>query len=87
MYIRKKKFGPKKKIGRPFRKPIAGENLKKLNNLVYGDKYLFGRDKLFKLAEAKGLKVSRRQISDWLSKQEYSQLYAPEESEKLYLRS
>lgn len=49
---------------------MSKNQLEQLHKLYYDDKNLFGRDKLFKLANEKGINVSRRQVADWLTKQE-----------------
>ena len=54
--------------------PISGETKKKLEDLYYDKKFMFGRDKFYKLAREKGIDVSRRQIQDFLRKQELYQL-------------
>ena len=53
-----------------------------LYNLFYKEKNLFGRDRLFKLANERGIKVSRRQIMEWLKTQEIWQLYKQAKSAK-----
>ena len=59
--------------------PISKDVKEKLEGLYYNKKYMFSRDKLFKLAIEKKIDVSRRQIQDFLRKQELYQLYFPSE--------
>ena len=62
--------------------PIDKQTEKELEKLFYEDKYMFGRDKLYKIAINKGINISRRQVYDWLKKQEIHQLYFPAEKSK-----
>jgi hypothetical protein len=57
-------------------KPLSASAEADLHNLYYDQKYVFGRDKLFKIAESLGIDASRRQIMSWLAKQEIHQRYA-----------
>lgn len=62
-------------VGHPPRKPINDEQKKQLYDLYYKEQNFFGRDKLFKLCEERGIDVSRRQLYDWLKNQNVHQLY------------
>lgn len=57
--------------------PLNQDQLKLLNKLFYEDKMMFGRDKLFSYIKEhhEGMKISRRQVADFLSNQEIHQLY------------
>lgn len=57
--------------------PITKEAEKQLHELYYGQKFFFGRDKLYARAKELGIDVSRRQVWDWLSSQELNQLFRP----------
>jgi len=56
--------------------PLKEEQIKLLKKIYYDDKYLFGRDKLYKFIQAnhQDSKISRRQVLDWLKQQEIYQL-------------
>lgn len=56
-------------------KPISLEAREQLNKLYYDDKNMFGRDRLFQLAQDKDIDVSRRQLFEWLKQQENYQLF------------
>ena len=62
--------------------PITDDIKKKLEDLYYTKSNFFGRDRLYKLAREKGIDVSRRQLWDWLKKQEIHQIYMPAEESK-----
>ena len=62
--------------------PIDKNTEKELKKLYYDDKNYFGRDRLYKLAVANGIDISRRQIMEWLKKQHLWQMYAPAEESK-----
>ena len=59
--------------------PLTLKQLEILNKEFYTNLNFFGRDKLFNLLRDKyGDKaMSRRQIADWLKKQEINQIYTP----------
>jgi len=63
--------------------PLSKEMERKLHSLYYKEGFMFGRDKLFSLVKDLDLDISRRQISDWLGKQEVNQLYAPTRRAKI----
>ena len=54
----------------------SSETLQLLQNLYYKEMLIFGRDKLFKYIQENhaDIKVSRRQINDWLKLQEINQI-------------
>ena len=56
-------------------KRVAVEE-KKLKDLYYNSKQFFGRDKLYKIAQNKGINMSRRDVMNWLKKQNLNQVYA-----------
>ncbi len=58
-------------------KPISALAEKQLFDLYYKQHNYFGRDKLYKLCVSKKIDISRRQVLDWLNKQEIHQLHAP----------
>ena len=49
---------------------MTKQQLDDLHSLYYDDMNFFGRDKLWKLANNNHIDVSRRQVADWLTKQE-----------------
>lgn len=55
--------------------PLTKAQEEQLFDLYYNQKYHWGRDKLWKIALDKGIKISRRQVMDWLRNQELNQLY------------
>ena len=55
--------------------PLTAQQKSGLYDLYYVKKYTFGRDKLWRIANAHGLEVSQRQVADWLRKQETWQLF------------
>lgn len=57
------------------RPPLTRKQEEKLFNLYYNEGYLFGRDRLFEIIKERNLKISRRQLWDWLQKQEVHQIY------------
>lgn len=57
--------------------PITKGQELQLYSIYYTEKFMFGRDKLFKLLQERDISISRRQLQDWLKKQEIYQLYAP----------
>src|SRR5574343_174062 len=59
------------------RQPLTEEQEALLNDIYYNRKMTFGRDKLFHLPEIQKSGISRRQIADWLSKQELHQMFMP----------
>jgi hypothetical protein len=64
--------------------PLSKVQIETLQKVFYEDGFIFGRDKLFKYFESKypDLKLSRRQIADWLSLQEINQLHQQHEKPK-----
>jgi transposase InsO family protein len=67
----------KPRIGRPPRQALTGVPKRQLEQLYYKDNNFFGREKLYQLARSRGIKASRRQIEDWLRRQQVHQLYFP----------
>ena len=65
----------KRQVGHPPRSPITKDQEKELSEMYYNDNNFFGRDKLYQLARSKDIDVSRRQLYDWLEKQNVHQLY------------
>lgn len=61
--------------------PLTEQQEKILNKIYYVKKNFFGRDRLYDLLRD-DTDISRRQIMDWLSKQEVHQLYAPQKKRK-----
>ena len=57
--------------------PITSDIEKQLYDLYYNQKFLFGRDKFYARTRQLSIPVSRRQVWDWLSKQETNQVYRP----------
>lgn len=57
--------------------PLNTTQLELLNDIYYENKLFFGRDRIFKYLQENhpDSKISRRQVSDWLSKQEVNQLH------------
>ena len=55
--------------------PLTAQQEAGLQDLYYAKHYTFGRDKLWRIANAHGLAVSQRQITDWLRKQETWQMF------------
>ena len=49
---------------------MTKQQLDDIHSLYYDDMNFFGRDKLWKLANNSGINISRRQVADWLTKQE-----------------
>jgi hypothetical protein len=63
--------------------PISKEQTEYLHNLYYDKGYIFGRDKLYQYIRSNDeMKISRRQIGDWLKKQEINQLHQPHSQPK-----
>ena len=62
--------------------PISDDTNEELQKIYYTQSNYFGRDKLWQIALHNGIKVSRRQVMDWLKQQEIWQLYAPAEESK-----
>jgi len=60
--------------------PLTEQQEKLLNKIYYTNKNFFGRDKLYNLL--KEYDISRRQVAEWLNKQEVHQLYAPAKKPK-----
>ena len=63
---------------KPRASPVRPEAAKVLEQLYYGEKYLYGRDGLFHIVQQrKDLKVkpTEGEIRDWLAKQKLNQLY------------
>jgi len=60
--------------------PLTEEQEKLLYKIYYTNKNFFGRDKLYDML--KDHDISRRQIAEWLSRQEVHQLYAPSKKPK-----
>ena len=63
---------------------MSKEQTKLLHDLYYKKGMLFGRDKLYKYIQTNhdDMKISRRQVAEWLSKQEIQQLYKKHEEAK-----
>lgn len=57
--------------------PLSKNQEETLYDLYYKKYNMFGRDKLFGLIKHLDLDISRRQIDDWLKRQETHQLYFP----------
>jgi hypothetical protein len=59
--------------------PITSNQLDILNNEFYENKNLFGRDKLYQILKYKydDKAPSRRQVAEWLAKQEINQIFRP----------
>jgi transposase InsO family protein len=55
--------------------PITPDIEKLIFELYYKKGFLFGRDKLYKKAVELQIPISRRQVADWLNKQEINQLF------------
>lgn len=55
--------------------PLTEQQEKVLNKVYYKDKNFFGRDKLYDVLKDY-YDISRRQVQEWLNKQEVHQLYA-----------
>ena len=57
--------------------PLSKFQIDFLHNLFYEKGFIFGRDKLFQYIQSnnKELSISRRQIANWLKKQEINQLH------------
>lgn len=55
--------------------PLTARQEKILHNLYYKRKFTFGRDRIFKLLRDTDQDISRRQVNDWLQKQEIHQIY------------
>lgn len=68
---------PPGKPGRPPRSPVSGEQEELLHDIYYNRKLMYGRDKIFKMDEVQKAGISRRQVYDWLSKQEIHQRFLP----------
>ena len=56
---------------------LTKKDAEALHKLYYNEKNYFGRDKLYQIARAKGLSVSRRGVMHWLKGQELNQVYVP----------
>ena len=54
---------------------ISKESESQLHDLYYTQGNFFGRDKLHALAKSRGIKVTYRDLLDWLSRQEVHQVY------------
>ena len=61
---------------------ISSDVKKILEKLYYVDKNYVGRDRLYKLAREKDIKVSRRSLWEWLKSQMLHKLYQPAEKSK-----
>lgn len=61
---------------------ITEEQNKVLHKIFYEEKQFYGRDKLYALIKERDLGISRRQLWDWLSKQEMNQLFRKTERVK-----
>lgn len=59
------------------RPPLTKEQEDLLYDLYYKRKMIFGRDKIFHLREVQLAGITRRQVSDWLSKQMVHQMFMP----------
>lgn len=59
--------------------PLSKEGMDLLQRLYYKDGLIFGRDKLYKYIQDNhpNVRVSRRQVADWLKLQEINQLHKP----------
>lgn len=57
--------------------PMSVEQIEFINDLYYNQKMMHGRDKLFKYVQQNhpDLKISRRQIAEFLAKQEVNQIH------------
>lgn len=53
-----------------------------INKVYKVDKNQWGRDKLWKLLKSQGSDISRRQVAEWLSKQESHQIYTRPRAEE-----
>ena len=63
--------------------PITKLQTEYLHNLYYDKGFIFGRDKLYQYIRSNDeMKISRRQIGDWLKKQEINQLHQPHSQPK-----
>ncbi len=60
--------------------PPSKEQIELLQKLYYTDSFTFGRDKLYQYIRTnhKDVKISRRQVMDWISKQEIAQMHKPD---------
>lgn len=72
----------KNKGGRPKAAPISDEQKNALHKLYYTDHNYFGREKLFQLAQSRGLNIPRAKVAEWLKEQHLSQIYAPTRKHK-----
>lgn len=63
--------------------PLSREQEKVLSDLYYVNKMYLGRDRLYKYLQTHGHKdISRRQVMDWLKRQELHQLYRKAKASK-----
>jgi transposase InsO family protein len=61
--------------------PLTEKQEKILKDIYYKDKNFFGRDKLYDILKDYH-DISRRQVQEWLNKQEIHQLYAPKRKKR-----
>ncbi|KAF0247298.1 MAG: hypothetical protein FD167_3300, partial [bacterium] len=57
--------------------PITKQQEEQLYNIFYVQGFLFGRDKLYKKSVELNFNISRRQVAEWLKKQEINQIFRP----------
>ena len=57
--------------------PITKQQEEQLYNIFYVKGFLFGRDKLYKKSVELNFNISRRQVAEWLKKQEINQIFRP----------
>ncbi len=64
--------------------PLSKLQTEILQKLFYEQHYIFGRDKLFQYFNQNfpDTKISRRQVADWLKKQEINQLHQPHQQSR-----
>lgn len=62
--------------------PLTDKQIKILEKVYYKDKNFFGRDKLYDILKDH-FDISRRQVQEWLNKQEIHQLYAPAKKRRM----
>jgi len=62
--------------------PLTKEQEDTLHDLYFVKKCFFGRDRLWSLSKQIDPSISRRQVADWLSKQEVSQLFRQKRTTK-----
>jgi transposase InsO family protein len=57
--------------------PLTSAQEQHIYKIYYDEGHFFGRDKLFKLIQHRGLPISRRQLWQWLKKQQINQVFQP----------